>query len=1255
MRIRGLLVGLVSLVWLFTGTKVHSQIDTSQIMVISASDTSGMQGSIVCVDFPVQNFDNIQSLQFSIHFDPTVMTPQCPPPGNIINIPGLGPSNFNCLEINEGHIKMIWLDPDNGTTCGVSLPDGVNIFSLCFELTGQPGTVSPIYIAGTQLPIEYTQIPDCSDPDTFIERNNTTIAIGRVTILCGSLSVYDGKCDSAPGQNNGSLNFYPCGGRAPFSYSINGGAYTGTITGERETTIVSDLPPGTYTVTITDANGDTASGNMISIGESQSIIVNALITQPTCYDRSNGVIEILNISGGTAPYTTIWDNFNFDNPEYRRLSNGNYGLTITDASGCKLEETFAVTRDTIKANAQIISDATCPGSTDGIIQLTATGGNPYSGNEYSFNFRPPTDTFIVADAPEGWFYYTVTDSSIPSCRSDVDSILVRTQTNITTLPEIDNISCYGNVDGRIFLTGMGSSLFNFTLLDKNGLNLGGSCRSNNTTMECFNLPKDTFYMVTTDRIIGCVKIDTIEIEEPDSLQIGFTSFDPTCRGSDGSIEINALGGTTGSDYTVTWSDGGSGLSRVNLAGGTYDITVADDNGCSKLLNIQLSPPVLIQIDATVAQPVQCNDGNDGELSVEVVTSGNYVFRWTLGGDTISTDQRPTGLSPGGYEIIVRDTILDCQARDSVYLNNPAGIELSANYSLPLCPFPEYTTGSIGVVAAGGSGNYTYLWDNNSTNSVRASIASGTYGVTVTDNMGCSVDTFLFLDNPDTITVTLDNIAGVTCFGESNGQATAFASGGTINDGSYNFFWSSGAMDVDIGFSMSRASNLNAGLGYVIVTDAQCPADTVFFDITDIDSIALDNNLTTVQDPNCFGDCNGTITAVAQGGNATSYSYQWMFDGSVSPTLENICSGNYTVLITDANNCTVMDSVTLVDPDSLAVDVDNTATVDPNCFNAGEAQIAVIASGGIPAYTYTWTGGVSDSPIASSLDDGNYFITVTDESGCTAITSYILVSPSPIQAVIPQPEPPNCFGGKACVNVTSVSGGSGDNYTFTVNRGIRFPVDSCIEVFAGPYTVTVFDGDGCNEEYQIEVGQPAPLNVDLGPDQTISLGESTEPINVDIDAVFEITEIAWNPIDSLECLTSDCQVVRMSPETSTTFTVFITDENGCMASDEITIDVSKRRNVYAPNIFSPNRDGNNDYFQLTIGPGVTVVADFLVFDRWGQPVWKQENYLPDGSETDGWDGTIGNQDAIPGVYGYIAKVRFIDDQEVVFKGSITLIR
>jgi len=1255
MRIRGLLGGLIGIFILGMAVSSWGQGNELPIVEINAQDTFGLQGSQVCVEFPVKNFDNIQSIQFSIHFDPTVMTPICPPDGSLSGLPGLSPTNFNCNEIEKGFIRMVWLDPDNGTNCGASIPDGENIFQICFTLTGQPGTISPIYIAGDQLPVEYSQIPDCNDVNTFIDIRNTTVTIGTVTILCGSLSVFEGKCDSAPGQNTGSFNFYPCGGTGPYTYSVNGGAFTGSIQNEREQVFISDLAPGNYSVIITDADGSTATSNTVTIAEGSTIDVNALITPPTCYDRSNGVIEVLEITGGTGPYTTVWDNFLFDSLQYRRLSNGEYDLTITDAVGCRVVETFEVLRDTITVAAQVISDATCPGATDGVIELVASGGNPYPGNAYVYNNRPPVDTFAEVNAPEGWYYYQVTDASTPTCRSTEDSIFVGTQRNISTDPTVMDITCFGETDGSIFVNGIGSTDFSFTFLDSNRVNIGNFCRNNRLVIECFDLPEGEYFVVTTDNVVGCIKEDTFNISEPDSLLVGFTSIDPTCRGADGSIEITAQGGTTTNDFTITWSDGGSGISRSNLSGGTYDITVEDDNGCQKLLNVVLTPPVLIQIEAVVDQNVMCQDGNDGSLTVNVQTVGEYAYRWTQNGDTVGTDQTATGLTPGGYEVIVIDTVLACQARDSVFLNNPAGISLTANYTLPLCPFPDFTTGSIGIVASGGSGNYTYLWDDSSTNSTRASIAAGDYAVTITDDRGCAVDSIFTLENPEAIQVTLDDITGVRCFGQDDGEATAMASGGTVNNGRYSFFWSSGAMDIDFALPISRADDLPAGRNYVIVTDATCPSDTIFFDVPDIEPLSLNDSLTTVADPLCFGDCSGSITAIAQGGNDAFYRYQWMFDGSMSPTLSNICSGNYRVLITDDNSCTVMDSVILTDPDSLAVNVDDQTTIDPNCFNAGEAQIGVLATGGIPTYSYNWTDSISTTTIASGLDDGNYFVTVTDANGCTAITNYILASPSPIQAVIPTPEPPVCFGGTTCVEVISVTGGSGENYTYTVNRGIRFPIDSCIDVFAGPYTVTVFDGDGCSEEYTVEVGQPAQLLVDVGPDLTVSLGESTEPVNVDIDAVFNILSIDWTPVDSLICLSSDCQVVRMAPQSTTSYTVIVTDENGCTAQDDLTVEVSKRRNIYAANVFSPNRDGTNDYFQLVAGPGVQVISEFMIFDRWGQPVWHQENYLPDGSGTDGWDGTINQKEALPGVYAYVARVRFIDNQEILLKGSITLLR
>ncbi|HMQ08836.1 MAG TPA: cohesin domain-containing protein, partial [Saprospiraceae bacterium] len=133
MRITGWIVWLLILC-------ISKAVNAQDLLRIIASSETGMTGDRICIEYSVENFINIQNFQFSLHFDPTVVRPVCPP--NSTNLVGLNPTNFNCNSINQGFIRMLWLDPNNGVMCGESLPDGFVMFTLCFDIIGDPGTES---------------------------------------------------------------------------------------------------------------------------------------------------------------------------------------------------------------------------------------------------------------------------------------------------------------------------------------------------------------------------------------------------------------------------------------------------------------------------------------------------------------------------------------------------------------------------------------------------------------------------------------------------------------------------------------------------------------------------------------------------------------------------------------------------------------------------------------------------------------------------------------------------------------------------------------------------------------------------------------------------------------------------------------------------------------------------------------------------------------------------------------------------------
>ena len=176
-----------------------------------------------------------------------------------------------------------------------------------------------------------------------------------------------------------------------------------------------------------------------------------------------------------------------------------------------------------------------------------------------------------------------------------------------------------------------------------------------------------------------------------------------------------------------------------------------------------------------------------------------------------------------------------------------------------------------------------------------------------------------------------------------------------------------------------------------------------------------------------------------------------------------------------------------------------------------------------------------------------------------------------------------------------------------------------------------------------------VEIDLGDDHQIN------PI---VAATAPIVQFDCDPMGpEFTCLDSLCSRVSVSPLTTTTYTLTITDENGCTTSDDIKVDINNTRNVYVPNVFTPNGDGFNDIFRPRAGQGIQQINFMRIFDRWGNLVFEAENFLP--SDTDlgsvGWDGKFGGKFMNPGVFVFVVEVEFIDGRILLYRGDVTLIR
>jgi gliding motility-associated-like protein len=264
---------------------------------------------------------------------------------------------------------------------------------------------------------------------------------------------------------------------------------------------------------------------------------------------------------------------------------------------------------------------------------------------------------------------------------------------------------------------------------------------------------------------------------------------------------------------------------------------------------------------------------------------------------------------------------------------------------------------------------------------------------------------------------------------------------------------------------------------------------------------------------------------------------------------------------------------------------------------------------------------------------------------------MIAEPAQLFATVPVPDNPVCNGFQTTLTVTGASGGTGNNYLFSVDNGPAQMINSLIPVFAGDHLITVFDERGCQYDTLLSIIDPEPVIVDLGPDLTVALGDSIR-LNALVDGPSTIDSYIWTPDQLLSC--NNCDAPFANPVEDQLFDLIVIDINGCEGQDQIRLSVDKARLVYIPNGFTPNGDGVNDKWQVFTGPGVRQILGTHVFDRWGNLVFESGQEPPPMSfGSAGWDGRAENSLMNPGVYVYLVQVEFIDGRIFTYRGDVTM--
>lgn len=877
-----------------------------------------------------------------------------------------------------------------------------------------------------------------TDANGCIQSQNVTIT--QPTPLSAPITGSTSSCNIC----NGTATVTPAGGTPPYTYLWNNGQTTQTATGL--------CPNLTFTVTVTDANGCTATGTVTIL---QTIIINITTSSTTldCAGACNG-IATANASGGTIPYSYLWvdglGNTVSMTQTASGLCSGSYTVTVSDAAGCFNTAVVMFNDPPVLTTTTSFTNATCGGTCNGTATANPSGGTgPYT---YSWNSTPVQTTQTATGLCAGSYTVTVTDGN--GCTT-TGTVTIAEPTVIADNVTINDANCTF-ADGSISVAPTGGTA-------PYSYNWGPGTPTGDGTATITNLLPGAYTLTLTDGS-GCVSNFNYLLNNTNGPATTISHTNVTCNNNcDGTATVMASGGAGG--YTYDWTPGaptGDGTTTITALCGTttYTIQVTDAAGCITFDTATVINPALISPNPVVVNE-SCGGTCDGSITLSPTGgTGSYTYLWNTG----ATTSNLTNLCAGSYTVTVTDAN-GCDSVLIVTITSPPVLTVTLASTNVLCN--SACNGTASASASGGTPGYTYSWSHGGAFILPnvINLCPGGYTVTVTDAGGCTATASTTITEPTALTSTTSQ-TNVSCNGVCDGTATVVPSGGTTP---YSVVWNPGAI------TTLTATNLCAGTYNVVVTDSNgCTNSPASVIITQPAPIVP--NATSVN-PTCNSSCNGTATAAPTGGT-TPYTYLWMPGSLNTQNVTGLCAGSYTLTVTDSMGCSATQTITLIDPATLS---SNTTSSSPTCINGCNGSVSANPVGGTAGYSYIWLPGGFSTQTVTNLCVGTYTVTTTDANGCTDTQTATINNVPGIDITIGS-TPAACGACDGSITVTPITGTPSYSYSW---MPVLPATPSQTNLCANLYNVTVTDANGCDSTFTI------PLSNSSGPTgETVTTTDAT---------------------------------------------------------------------------------------------------------------------------------------------------------------------
>jgi gliding motility-associated-like protein len=899
------------------------------------------------------------------------------------------------------------------------------------------------------------------------------------------------------GDSTGSTTITVDNGQAPllveWSHTADLDLYT-----------LSDLAAGNYTVTVTD-NFGCAEDTTITILQPVDSVTFDIVTINSSCSVDDGEATA-NITGGTAPYIVTWYDAAL-NPigngvTITGLGVGDYFASVEDVNLCTTStKPFSVEHDTDLEITGIdeVSPVSCNGDCDGEYVVTYTGGT----GPYTFNWYKSSDLVVPIVANDtatnlcGDTAYTIIIRDSEGCITSFDTVIPNPTLLTVDITDSTNVRCFGGNSGEATANADGGTpRYSYVWTDTDGDTVS-------LTRRASGLYADTVYTVVVTDERGCEATTTLTLSQPaTAVTATFDVTNTDCDVDNGTVTINAVGGTpftVGEAYEYLWESGATTATITDLGVGSYPFIVSDSLGCEYLDTAIVNSNSDLMISLDDVQETTCFDACDGSASITVTGgSGDFTYAWPGG---IDIEDPVDTLCGGPNTVVVTDNVTGCQISLVVNVPFPAQLIVDDVVTTPaLCAGD--TTGTAAIVASGGtpfggSSPYTYLWWDGATDSLRNDLAAGPYTVSVYDANNCETTYDFVITEPNPFSYDLD-IDPADC-GNDNGTITVSNING--GDGNYTVTWSHPDWTIDsVGLSIT---NLGSGNYIMTINDGNLCDTTQIVNLPDNSDLVV--SLVDKFDPTCHDKCDGGATIEITGG-AAPYTITWSNGATDVLSVNDLCDGEFTVLVTDINNCSFELIDSLQAPDSIMNTFVYTKPI--TCAGDSLADLYADVQGGTGDYNFIWTDTTGtvlslDSSITNAVAGYRYYVAITDANSCETIDSVdIPAMPDSILMAFTtgQTNCPEDSTGWAAVDVT---GGVGP-YTFNWYKSgdLTFPIvgndtDSASSLAFGYYIVEVSDMLGCTAIDSVIVQSNTTLAFDIEVLQEVTCDDNGSATVVDI--------------------------------------------------------------------------------------------------------------------------------------------------------------